>query len=113
MTPENLTKALQIMECDEEELLMMLSMRADKRAEVAAKGFTLDDLINQATIVDESGDGEFFASLPVVIRLPNRSHPDQETSVDCRITACAMELVSEDNSGKTYQLVLDIENPLE
>lgn len=117
MTPENLTKALQLMECDEVELMVLLLRRNEER-EARSKGFTLSNLIDIAKSANEvdpwpSGDEAFMSSLPVVIRLPNHSHPDQDTSVDCHVTACAVELVSEDNSGRAYRLVLDIENPLE
>jgi len=71
---------------------------------------TLDDLINIATIPEESEDSRFFESLPVIIRLRSASN---KALANCPITGCAVEQTGQINSHKSYQLVLDIENPLE
>lgn len=45
--------------------------------------------------------------IPVVVRInPNKlNYPHFG---DCKVDAAAVELVSEDNAGKVYQLVLDV-----
>ncbi len=72
-------------------------------------GFTIADL---DSVVEDAVEGE-NGHIPVIVRLRNTEHGMTMNVVDCKISAVAVELVSEDNSGKVYQLVLDIENPLE
>lgn len=60
-------------------------------------------------------EGENY-HVPVVVRIyhDDRTDPSGHAYVDCPVTACAVEhTYSEDLKVKTYQLILDIENPLE